>query len=268
MNTYCIFFDIDGTILDIETNTVPQSTIEALRLAKERGHYLFINTGRCKDFWPEKILALGFDGVVGGCGTHLYLGDEEVLHHTIEPSVCTEIVEDLLHLNIDGVLEGANKTYFRPTLLLPEVKEVFEEIQAYGKDVGRWTDANLEFDKFVLWYEDTKDMEKFREKYSDRFDFICRSANFYEVVPKGFSKGTGMDVMMERLGIKQEYSIAMGDSTNDLPMFEHAGISVGIRTENQVVMDAVDYITDPVIENGVYSALIHFNIIEPNGKIG
>ena len=40
------FFDLDGTLLDHKTRSFPESTREALRLLKSRGHLLYLNTSR------------------------------------------------------------------------------------------------------------------------------------------------------------------------------------------------------------------------------
>ena len=41
-----VFFDIDGTIVDNETQIIPDSTVEAIRLLKQNGHIPVVNTGR------------------------------------------------------------------------------------------------------------------------------------------------------------------------------------------------------------------------------
>ena len=71
MEQYMLFFDIDGTLLDEKEGIVPESTVRALHQAKKNGHLLFLCTGRCKSIWPKDILEIGFDGVVGGCGTNI-----------------------------------------------------------------------------------------------------------------------------------------------------------------------------------------------------
>ena len=53
---YFVFFDIDGTLLDNETQIVPDSTITSIERLRENGHQCFICTGRCKDIWPKEIL--------------------------------------------------------------------------------------------------------------------------------------------------------------------------------------------------------------------
>ena len=41
-----LFFDIDGTLIDIKTHKIPESTTTALGKAKENGNKIFIATGR------------------------------------------------------------------------------------------------------------------------------------------------------------------------------------------------------------------------------
>ncbi len=60
-----LFFDIDGTILDSKTHSVPESTMQSLKMAKERGLLLFINTGRTACDIPDEIEALPFNGYRG-----------------------------------------------------------------------------------------------------------------------------------------------------------------------------------------------------------
>ena len=40
-----IFFDIDGTIIDERTHTIPESTIRAVEQLRKNGHTPIINTG-------------------------------------------------------------------------------------------------------------------------------------------------------------------------------------------------------------------------------
>lgn len=51
MEPWLLFFDIDGTLLDNDTNQVPDSTIKALKKAQAAGHKIFLCTGR----WPEYL---------------------------------------------------------------------------------------------------------------------------------------------------------------------------------------------------------------------
>lgn len=56
--------------------------------------------------------------------------------------------------------------------------------------------------------------------------FIDRGNGFYEVVPMGYSKASGMQFLMDHFAIAKEDTIAIGDSTNDLPMLSYAGTGI------------------------------------------
>ena len=87
-----VFFDIDGTLIDGPTHQIPQSAVEAIRKLRENGHLAFINTGRTLVSIEPRIREIGFDGLVCGCGTHIYYEGETLFSHSILHEKCTEIV--------------------------------------------------------------------------------------------------------------------------------------------------------------------------------
>ena len=60
---YAIFVDVDGTLLD-NKQQIPESAVYAIQNACKKGHYVFLNTGRCKAELFESILNIGFDGII------------------------------------------------------------------------------------------------------------------------------------------------------------------------------------------------------------
>lgn len=263
MKQYMLFFDIDGTLIDDGTKAVPESTVRALHQAKENGHLIFICTGRCKAIWPKDVLEIGFDGVVGGCGTHIFYHGEELLHATLPRELRREIADDLTRFHVDGVLEGPVESYFRRDYWMPAVKTIFGENGIFSTDCQLfWDREDLDFDKMALWFDDSSDMMGFKEKYEEYFDFIVRDPTFYEVVPKGYTKATGIEFLCQHLGIGRADTMSFGDSTNDLSMLEYTGISVAMGSGNPDIFPAVDYVTAPVMEDGIEKALKKYGIIE------
>jgi hydroxymethylpyrimidine pyrophosphatase-like HAD family hydrolase len=61
---------------------------------------------------------------------------------------------------------------------------------------------------------------------------IYRHFDSYDIVPKGISKAEGLRYLGSLLGIGPEDMIAVGDGVNDYPMFEYAGLSIGISLED------------------------------------
>ena len=67
----CLFFDADGTILDIVKGT-PEDTKLALQQLRKNGHKTFICTGRSNAFVPEYLMKeIGFDGLIANLGATL-----------------------------------------------------------------------------------------------------------------------------------------------------------------------------------------------------
>ena len=46
MDKAALFFDVDGTLIDEQTKIVPESTLRALKQARENGNHL---SGKCAD---------------------------------------------------------------------------------------------------------------------------------------------------------------------------------------------------------------------------
>ena len=67
--------------------------------------------------------------------------------------------------------------------------------------------------------------------------------------------------VLEALGISYEEALAIGDSTNDLPMFEVAAHTVCMGEGMEEAKAAAEYVTDSVLGDGVEKALRHFGLV-------
>ena len=83
-----------------------------------------------------------------------------------------------------------------------------------------------------------------------------------EYVTKGCSKAGGMALRLESLGVSREQTLAIGDSTNDLAMFRAAGHTVCMGGGVEELKAVSDYVTAPVMEDGIAKALRHFGLLD------
>lgn len=263
MGKKLLFFDIDGTLLsEGKERYIPQSAIDAVRAARKNGHYAFVNTGRCISELDDVILGMDFDGLVCGCGTYILYRDEVVFHYTPETAVRKEVVSDLNSCGLEGLLEGERCIYYgrQPYVSRMEIirREHFKMMPERIQDMN---EGIPDFDKFCFCIKDGCDFEAFYQKYREKFTFIDRGRNFYEVVPSCCSKASGMEYLMKYLQAGKEDIIAFGDSTNDVEMlvFAHTGIVMG--KHDKEVEAYADYITDTLESDGIAKALQHFNLI-------
>lgn len=265
MNRNIIFFDIDGTLLSESTQTIPESAKAAVKKAQENGHLIFINTGRGISNIDSSIKEMNFDGYVCGCGTYIEFKGKELLSKSFSDSFAQELINDVHNLKIDAVLEGKTGTYFDDDNLIYE--KIVKDIKHHNLsnqlcEVKSFYDDNINFDKLVIWTNSDSNFDAFYDKYKNTFDFIHREENFYELVPLGYSKATGIEFLMNELNIDFNNTFALGDSTNDLSMLEFVKNSIAMGNSNPKLFDLVSYVTDDIEKDGVYNALRHYNIIQ------
>ena len=261
MKQKILFFDIDGTLIDEETDVVPESAKKALAAAKEKGHLLFICSGRCLAIIPQNVVDLGFDGLIGGCGTYIEMEGKEVYHHTLPMELQKEIIKDLEKYHIDGVLEGKDCSAFRRDYWMPKVVSIFTENGSFTARTQCYWDEEFSFDKMALWFDESSDMAAFRKKYETQFDFIERDPTFYEVIPKGISKATGIRKVCEMIDIPHEDTFAFGDSANDLEMLAYVAHSIAMGNGTDKVKNTAEFVTRSVDEDGILHGLKHYGLI-------
>lgn len=257
-----IFFDVDGTLLSETTHLVPESTKTALKKAKENGHLLFINTGRACSNIDSYIKEFDFDGYVCGCGTYIEFKNEVLFSRTLDNSFARDLVKNIRKCRLDGIIESKTATYYDDFIYGPEVREIKDHhVLKEGHVIKSFDDENIDCDKFVVWYNEKSDFNKFHDIYKEDFEFIHRDVNFYEIVPKGFSKASGIQFLIDKLDIPYENTYALGDSTNDLSMLKYVKNSIAMGNSNPVLFDLVSYVTTDIEEDGIYNALKHYSLI-------
>ena len=123
-------------------------------------------------------------------------------------------------------------------------------------------DVHPDFLKFVTWDGAPGSTPPFHEAMAPYFEIIHRgSGGFTEYVLKGHSKAKGMQTLLAHLGISREDTMAIGDSTNDLPMFRLARHSVCLGNGMEELKAQAEFVTDSVLEDGVAKALARFGLI-------
>ena len=145
-----LFFDIDGTLLSEKTHTVPQSAKEALKKVKEKGHLIFINTGRPISTIDQEIHNLQPDGYICGCGTYITYHNQVIYHHQLSQERCREIASLIKKYEIDAVLESKDHVYFNANIKNKFVQKIKERYTNNGFNVSTSENPNLFFANFTI----------------------------------------------------------------------------------------------------------------------
>lgn len=268
MERSILCFDIDGTLItDDSLRYLPDSAKVAVRRAKQAGHLTFINTGRVMVNVDDFIRDVGFDGYICGCGTYINYQGNILLHHQLTAKQCVKTAYLLRECGIFGLYEAAdaNAYDYRVYERYAAIPGICELI-AYFESLGKHFETDIEsdafhFDKFSAWFDHHADMKRFRQEIAGEFDYIDRGSDFCEIVPKGYSKATGIRFLMDYFHVPWERTYAFGDSTNDLPMLEFVKHSVVMNGGDSRVKEAAEYVTGSVEQDGLYQAIAHYGLI-------
>lgn len=255
-----LFFDIDGTLLDEHTQVIPESTKLALINAKKNGHKIIINTGRPKSTLEDFIFELNPDGFVCGCGTYVEFNNKILHHTTIDSHRCKQLLNDVLKYNIDAILEGKDHVYFTPKIKHQDLLDVETRFKKTNFIVKSIEDEFINFDKFAMWFNDSIDINSFKSCISD-FDRIIRDKDFWEIVPMGCSKATGIQVLLDYLNLDIKDSYGFGDSYNDLPMLEYVGTSIVMGNAKEDLKQIASFVTKDINDNGIHFAMTELELI-------
>ena len=256
MEKYALFFDIDGTLVSFKTHQIPESTIQALTLAKEAGHKIFIATGRP----PLIITNLGaIEHLIDGA--LCYVGSKVVKCKEIANATARFVAKDAIEKNYGLIMVGEKDV----AVLDPqgEVDKIFrQEICVENLNQAKPIEEVLRQRIFQLTPFFSVDYEK------EMMDLLpdCTVGRwhpaFTDITAKGADKGEGLLVMTEYLGLNPQHTMAFGDGGNDSSMIRTAGIGVAMGNALDSLKQEADYVTTSVDDDGILKALQHFHLID------
>lgn len=244
MESYAIFLDIDGTLTSHDF--IPQENKEAIRIAREKGHYVFFNTGRSYGFIPSFCKReLKLDGFVAGIGSHVVCGETVLKRERLSYEELLPVAEQFLPTERFVIFEGEDKSVAFGPSRNDENTVVIQSID----ELRKYSDIPLT-KGFITGVLDAEQQQWF----SNRYNFF-QHENYSEYAHKGCSKSAGMQLILNHLDIPRERCIAMGDSINDTDMLQYSGISVAMANANDDIKSICSMVTSSNDEAGVAKAL-------------
>ena len=258
-----LFFDIDGTILSEVTGDVPESAARGIRAAKEAGHLVFINSGRTLSCVPKALLEMNFDGFLCGCGTDIIYQGKDLYYWEASQEETMMVIRAVRDCNMGAVLEGRDCIYFRDrSPRFPQALSILEVFEGIFQIRVGWEEPLPVFSKFIAFSDRDSREEDFFRAVAPVFEVIGRAGHFYEMVPKGHTKATAIDRVLELFDVKRENAWVFGDSSNDLAMFQAVPNAVAMGRHDPVLTEYASYITDTVENDGLYKALAAMKLIK------
>ena len=268
-----IAIDMDGTLLN-DRKQVAAEQKKALEEAIKSGIHVVLCTGRPL-FGTLPIyenLNLGKENeyiiVNNGCSTHK-TEDYSLIDYR---ELSSEEIKELYFLSreykLDFTLFNEDKYFFigeegeEPNeFTIYDSNFVYTPIIKISLDEALSGKYNIFKSMFLGSPEILDEFEKqLPEKIRKKYTFPRSQEYILEAMPLEADKGKAVKRLAERLGIKREEVMALGDGNNDVEMLEYAGISVAMKNGTELAKKAAKYTTDTNENNGVSKAIYKYAI--------
>lgn len=247
--------DLDGTLLSSKT-IVSEENIKAINYFKEQGGKFTFVTGRVPKGaglirkWVEPNAPIV---VFNGAGVYDF-AKEELLWGAYLTEDVKKVVEYVEERTPDfGLVVCTDENVYFP--VMNDCVDAYYKLENLPLKTPNWRDIKEKWKK-ALFVVNSKLMPVVVEAveqsgYKDNFHFVKSCANYYEIIPKGQNKGTGLEKLCEITGIPKEKTIAVGDNENDIEMIEYAGLGVAVGNATDSVKRISDMITVTNDENAI-----------------
>ena len=106
-----------------------------------------------------------------------------------------------------------------------------------------------------------------RQKGYDTVDFVKSSEMFYEMLPKGVSKGSALSEFRKLPGMEEFTFVSIGDFDNDIEMIKAADLGACPANAEGSVKNVADLVLSHTNEDGAVAELID-DIIARCGAVG
>ncbi len=263
MNKKIVFFDIDGTIYNFFKG-IPEDTMVAIKQLKENGHIPVICTGRTKCMIYPEHLAPGFDYILGGAGTYVELQGKEVFYYEIEKDRLDKLADGFVKNGFIPVAEGRDHLYIGEdwTGILERNKRILDiYYQKIPDCILPVKTGQINASKISGVFTDRSNPEKMYEEFKDEYSFVYHKNQLFEAIPKPFNKATGIEMMINKLGIDRENTYAFGDSFNDIDMLQYVKYGCAMENSDPEIFELVKYRTKRYDEGGITHGLKMFGLI-------
>lgn len=242
------FFDIDGTLVDLNKKVITPRMLDTLIQLKQKGLRICIATGRAPMTIPH-FPGVDFDAYLAFNASYCYTKDTDIFRNPIPTSDVQTIIENATRIHRPVSLASATRLgangkdqdlveYYAFSKQEVEIAEDFEALakeEIYQIMMGCYENEyasvlnSVKGAKITAWWSRAVD-----------------------IIPANGGKGMGIEKVLAYYHLTKEQAIAFGDGTNDIEMLQAVGIGVAMGNATDNVKAAADDLCGNVADDGIY----------------
>ena len=267
MSIKIVSIDVDGTLHNSK-NSISPKTVETVKKAVKQGVQIVITTGR------------PFPGVVPILDELEITGDDHYVitfnGGTVQTASGKIISQTEMNREDFDELFEFSKTQTGSHFQLETnqfAETINHQINPFAQKENYLVNLPLrvhDADKLpndlplikAMFNGESKQLDKiqanFPTKLQERINMLRGASYNLEFVSLETSKGNGLTMLAEKLGVDMQDTMAIGDQGNDLSMLQVAGIAVAMGNGIDQLKEIADFITEDNDNDGVAVALEKF----------
>ncbi|MFJ6677666.1 Cof-type HAD-IIB family hydrolase [Microbacterium sp. NPDC091382] len=281
--TRIAFLDVDGTILEHGT-AIADSTITAIRKARENGHLVYLCTGRAAGDIHEKVREIGYDGAITNGGAYAVRGDELLFAEPMPREDTDRLISYFEDQDIDFFLQSDEAVYASEGVGAMLDEYFAERRKRHLEDARRLGQPDAVEPKPIVTYRPISEadldaiakttfiskrsdsVDKAQADLGDRFHVIPGSiplpgGSNGEIGLRGTNKGSAILRVLDILGLDAADAIGIGDSWNDAEMFDVVGSPVAMGNADPALKERAGTVTTDVLDDGVWNAFVKLGLV-------
>lgn len=285
--------DMDGTLLNSKDKISPK-TKDALIKCQKNGIKIVLasgrNYGRIKPYLEELHLEK-FGGLlieINGIAIYDMSTNQRTILRQMHEDEVHPVFSYLMNLNAESIAVYDEGLFdYMPDHILTMKQKLrlsLDLAEDYPWTAGAWSwfwdmrngypcqkyiekveEIDCPINKFQILQETdilNEIEEKLIHKYGDRFEVFRTTPRQIEMGPKGYTKGDTLVRLMKNFGWSKDEVFVFGDGGNDISMFKQTNYSFAMGQALESVKNEAKYITLSNDEDGIYEALMKFNVIK------
>ena len=259
----CILFDLDGTLMHAHPTFISQYSADVLNRLQDKGYMVGFSTGRGLTSLgflmrpvglKTNIPSIGCAGAeIGPAGTE---PGHAIYTRPFPGDTLVEMLKLALSFGLNFSLDAHGTLYTSKNL---EYATTYMTNYRLAQQCGAFFPKPHPLDideidmvndgtvlKPMLWFDTEEQFHRMDPWFEAHPELHYQSSGFslMEVQTNDVSKAVALGYLTSYLGISEDECCVFGDSENDLPILQAAGLSVAMINGFEVAKKASDIITE------------------------
>lgn len=256
-NIKIAFFDIDGTLIDIDRKQITPKMAETLVRLKENGVLLCLATGRSPLVLPH-FPGIAFDAFLTFNGSYCYGSGQVFFSNPIPQGDVRRLIQNAAGIGRPVCIAAKDRLaangadadlvdYFAIAGLKVEVAEDFDALlneEIYQLMMGCYESEypsilqGVRHAKIAAWWNRAAD-----------------------IIPSDGGKGAAIQKLLAHYGFHPSEAIAFGDGNNDIEMLQSVGTGVAMANGSEQLKAVAADVCGHVAQDGIYHYCLEHGLI-------